>query len=55
MLFKCIYAYHLSFPMQFATDDRTSLDFNNDFKTHTVPSPSRALEWQKHLDQALCK
>ena len=31
--------------MQFAT-----LDFNNAFKTDSVPSLSRALEWQNDLD-----
>ena len=36
--------------MQFATDGRSSLDFNNAFKIDSVPSLSRALEWQKDLD-----
>ena len=36
--------------MQFATDGRSSLDFNNAFKTDSVPSLSRALEWQNDLD-----
>ena len=36
--------------MQFATDGRSSLDFNNSFKIDSVPSLSRALEWQKDLD-----
>ena len=31
--------------MQFATDGRTTLYFNNAFKIDRVLSPSRALEW----------
>ena len=35
--------------MQFATDGRSSLDFNNAFKVDSVPSLSRALEWLNDL------
>ena len=36
--------------MQFATDGRSSLDFNNAFKIDSVPSLSRALEWQNDFN-----
>ena len=36
--------------MQFATDGRTSLDFNNAFKTESVLSLSRTIDWQNNLD-----
>ena len=36
--------------MQFATDGSSSLDFDSAFKIDSVPSLTRALEWQKDLD-----
>ena len=42
--------FYIHNTMQFATDGRSSLDFNNAFKIDSVPSLSRALEWQKDLD-----
>ena len=36
--------------MQFATDGRSSLDYNNAFKTDSVLSLSRAIDWQNDMD-----
>ena len=36
--------------LQFETDGKSVIDFNNAFKRDRVPSLSRALQWQNGLD-----
>ena len=54
MIYICIVHYIIYsiylITMQFATDGSSSLYFTNAFKIDSVPSLSRALEWQKDLD-----